>query len=194
LVDALHGLKPSDTEVLSLFRKHAISHQIILSKVDRVLFGKSRASVARMERNTPQLDAIVEQLKPLIQPGQGDGPEALGEIITCSAEKTMAGTKIGINNVRWAVLAATGLGGEKSKILPSEIQKDTGRSPSESVAKQEAISEHRVTAEAEFSVIRKQQSQDSNTEVTEERLIAPDFGTTNANFEQGRRRRRMPYS
>lgn len=121
LVDALHGLKPSDAEVLSLFRKHAISHQIILSKVDRVLFKKASPSAARMERNTPQLDAIVANLKALIQPGKGDGPEALGEIVTCSAEKTIGGKKVGINNVRWAVLAATGLGGERWKIVPSKI-------------------------------------------------------------------------
>lgn len=65
-----------------------------------------------MERNTQQLNEIVETLKPLIQPGKKDGPEALGEIITCSAESTIGGTKIGINNVRWAVLAATGFGSE----------------------------------------------------------------------------------
>jgi len=123
LVDALHGLKSSDAEILSLLRQHAISHQIILSKVDRVFFPKSNHSVARMEPNSLQLDAIVEKLKPLIQPGKGDGPEALGEIIACSAEKTIDGTKIGINNVRWAVLAATGLGDAKGKILPSEIVK-----------------------------------------------------------------------
>ncbi len=121
LVDALHGLKRSDEEILSLFRQNAVSHQIILSKVDRILFRKSRPSEARIERNFPELDRICEQLKGKIQPGNGDGPEALGEIVTCSAEATLDGKKLGINNVRWAVLAATGLGEEKRKLLPSEI-------------------------------------------------------------------------
>lgn len=121
LVDALHGLKRSDEEILSLFRQNAISHQIILSKVDRILFPKSRPSIARMERNSPELDRICENLKGKIQPGNGDGPEALGEIVTCSAEATLEGKKLGINNVRWAVLAATGLGEEKRKLLPSEM-------------------------------------------------------------------------
>lgn len=124
MVDALHGLKRSDEEMLSLFRQNAISHQIILSKVDRVLFGKSRPSIVRMERNSPELDRICEQLKGKIQPGNGDGPEALGEIVTCSAEATLDGKKLGINNVRWAVLAATGLGDEKRKLLPSEMSTD----------------------------------------------------------------------
>lgn len=121
LVDALHGLKRSDEEILSLFRQNAISHQIILSKVDRVLFPKSRPSLARMKRNCPELDRICEQMKGKIQPGNGDGPEALGEIVTCSAEATLEGKKLGINNVRWAVLSATGLGEEKRKLLPLEI-------------------------------------------------------------------------
>lgn len=124
LVDALHGLKRSDEEILSLFRQNAISHQIILSKVDRVLFPKSRPSLARMKRNCPELGRICEHIKGKIQPGNADGPEALGEIVTCSAEATLEGKKLGINNVRWAVLSATGLGEEKRKLLPSEMSTD----------------------------------------------------------------------
>lgn len=116
LIDALHGLKNSDEELLRLFRQHAVSHQVILSKVDRVLFRKLSPSLDRMERNRPQLDAIAQEIRTSIQPGEGQGPEALGELIICSAEKTIAGVKIGINNVRWAVLAATGLSEEKKKI------------------------------------------------------------------------------
>ena len=74
-----------------------------------------------MNRNYPELDRICEQMKGKIQPGNGDGPEALGEIVTCSAEATLEGKKLGINNVRWAVLAATGLGEEKRKLSPSEM-------------------------------------------------------------------------
>ena len=124
LIDALHGLKRSDEEILSLFRQNAISHQVILSKVDRILFRKSRPSLARMERYSPELDRICEQVKGKIQPGNGDGPEALGEILTCSAEATLNGKKFGVNNVRWAVLAATGLSEEKRKLLPSEMSTD----------------------------------------------------------------------
>ena len=121
LVDALHGLKRSDEELLSMFRQHAISHQVILSKVDRVLFGKSAPSLARIERNSPQLEAIVADLKTKIQPGNGDGPEALGEILTCSGDKTINGTKLGVNNVRWGILVATGLSEEMRQLMPSDI-------------------------------------------------------------------------
>lgn len=124
LVDALHGLKGSDEAILSMFRQNSISHQIILSKVDRVLFKKSRPSLASMERIFPKLDDICGQLKGKIQPGTGDGPEALGEIVTCSAETSLNGKKLGIGNVRWAVLAATGLSEGKRKFLPSEMSTD----------------------------------------------------------------------
>lgn len=116
LVDPLHGLKRSDEEILSLFRQNSISHQIILSKIDRILFLRPRKpSPAHIERNFLELDRICESMKAKIQPGIGDGPEALGEIVTCSAAATLRRKKLGINNVRWAVLAATGLSREKKK-------------------------------------------------------------------------------
>ena len=74
-----------------------------------------------MELNSPVLDRTIEMMRSKIQPGLGDGPEALGEILACSAEaKLETGPKLGINNVRWAVLAATGLNEAKRKPLPSE--------------------------------------------------------------------------
>lgn len=122
LVDALHGLKPSDIELLTLFRQNAVSHQVILSKVDRVLFQKHRPSLARMELNSPVLNRTLEMMRGKIQPGLGDGPEALGEILACSAEaKLETGPKLGINDVRWAVLAATGFNEARRKPLPSEM-------------------------------------------------------------------------
>lgn len=122
LVDPLHGLKRSDAEILRLFRENAVPHQIILSKVDRILFpNNKKPSTERIERNSPDLDRICEDLRQQIQPGQGEGPEALGEILTCSGEATLGGRKIGIDSVRWAVLAATGLGDEKSRIVRSGL-------------------------------------------------------------------------
>ncbi len=56
-----------------------------------------------------------------MQPGNIDGPEAFGEIIGCSTEISLdsngeislEGRKLGIDRVRRAVLAATGLGDNK---------------------------------------------------------------------------------
>ena len=120
LVDPLHGLKSTDEQILSLFRNQGIPHQVILNKVDRVLFPKLRTRTAanvekKAVQNAPTLKAFVEGLRSKIQPGLDDGPEALGEVVTCSAETHVGNDKYGINAVRWAVLAAVNLGQEKRR-------------------------------------------------------------------------------
>lgn len=111
LIDAMHGIKRSDGQLLAMFRENAIPHQIILSKVDRVLFrGSRRPSEDALERNLSDLRKTVEKARGMVQPEIRDGPPALGEILTCSAEKSVGqGKKLGISSIRWAVLSATGL-------------------------------------------------------------------------------------
>ena len=112
LVDALDGPKPSDLELLILLRQNAVSHQVILSKADRVLFGKHPPSLGRMLLNLPVLSRTFERMRSKAQPRCRDGPEALGEILACSAKAKLENSqKLGIDNLRWAVLAATGLNG-----------------------------------------------------------------------------------
>lgn len=115
LIDARHGLKESDEVLLTELRRNAVSHQIILSKVDRILMpGPKMPSGSRLHNNMRKLDEIYQKIRAQIQPGKRDGPEALGEIISCSTVKSFPqGRKAGINQVRWAILAATGLDMEK---------------------------------------------------------------------------------
>ena len=126
LIDALHGLKRSDEELVALLRENAISHQIILSKVDRILFpGPPRRipSQKRLQDTSAQLRQLFENLRAKIQPGNTGRPEALGEIIGCSGERSLkpGGPKLGINNVRWAVLEATGLSDKVRRVSPSKV-------------------------------------------------------------------------
>ena len=121
LVNAQHGLKLTDEEILSQFRQHGIAHQVILSKVDRILSSKKRITVEHVEKNIHALDAICADMRAKIQPGKADGPEALGELVCCSGETILEGQRLGIDKLRWAVLAATGLGDIRRKILPSQI-------------------------------------------------------------------------
>ncbi|MCJ1401510.1 GTP-binding protein [Xylographa trunciseda] len=118
LVDPLHGLKESDELILALFRHNAIPHQVVLSKVDRILLPSSRSNSITEEKlaeNIVELQRIVEKIWIQIQP-KNDGPPALGEILTCSADNKKWRTlstepkgRLGISALRWAVLAATGL-------------------------------------------------------------------------------------
>lgn len=119
LIDSLHGLKKTDEMLLDSLRKSAISHQVILSKVDRILFAGMRTlSEQKLQSNIAELRRICENLRIKIQPGKSDGPEALGEIISFSADKKLdKERKVGLNQVRWAVLAATGLGDKKQRLV-----------------------------------------------------------------------------
>ncbi|KAI9811222.1 MAG: GTP-binding protein [Pycnora praestabilis] len=111
LIDAGHGIKTSDQQLLGILRQAAVPHQILLSKVDRVLFPTARMpSEPSMERNFSHLRRFMEGMRDIVQPKTGDGPGALGEVLTCSAEKSVeVGKKMGIGGVRWAVLSAGGL-------------------------------------------------------------------------------------
>lgn len=127
LIDASHGLKKSDIHILELFRQYAIPHQIVLSKVDRVL-SKSRKQLKSggvSDAGLAQLRKRLHDLRPVVQPDvktAGGMPTALGEILTCSAEMEIGpGRSLGVDALRWAVLAAAGYGGsvEVKKAVPS---------------------------------------------------------------------------
>ena len=111
LVDALHGVKATDAQLLAIFRQNAIPHQIILSKVDRILFPTSRTpSPKALEGNFSTLKRKMNDLRAVVQPPYDRHPPALGEILSCSAEKSVErGKKMGISGIRWAMLAAAGL-------------------------------------------------------------------------------------
>ena len=106
-----------------MFRQNAIPHQIILSKVDRVLLpGSKIPSQAKLDKYSVDLEKLVEIVRNKVQPKKNDGPDALGEILTCSVEKGMQpGAKLGISNIRWAILAATGLGQKERNIRDEDI-------------------------------------------------------------------------
>lgn len=110
LIDARHSLQVGDIDILTLFRQLGIPHQIVLSKIDEVLFKRKKVSEERMLKNLHLLDARCEEMRGQIQPGQAEGPEALGEIICTSADAELQGRKMGVQELRWAVLSATGLG------------------------------------------------------------------------------------
>ncbi|EYE91026.1 translation initiation/elongation factor MRX8 [Aspergillus ruber CBS 135680] len=113
LIDSDHGLKQTDHDILALFRRYAIPHQVVISKVDKLLKSKSGASVASLAA----LQDRLQNLRPVVQPdGRFEGPGALGEILTCSTEPRTRvapghGQFLGISALRWAILSAAGYGG-----------------------------------------------------------------------------------
>ncbi|KAJ5086964.1 GTP-binding protein EngB [Penicillium alfredii] len=125
LIDSLHGIKQNDADILSLLRSYAIPHQIILSKVDKVLAKKkSQIKSGVSACSIQQLQSMLQDLKPTIQPNRrvSEGPGALGEILTCGAETLIGpGQALGVSAVRWSILSAAGLDGslEQANIAPT---------------------------------------------------------------------------
>ncbi|KAH6724636.1 P-loop containing nucleoside triphosphate hydrolase protein [Leptodontidium sp. MPI-SDFR-AT-0119] len=109
LVDAEHGVKETDLQILALFKSQRIPYQVILSKVDKVLYGKGKPGSAIRPENMADLARKMEEVKDAIQPDTEDDGGVVGEVLACSSQIWMAGKRPGINAVRYAMLQAAGL-------------------------------------------------------------------------------------
>jgi GTP-binding protein len=81
LIDARHGIKNTDQDVLALMDEAAVSYQIVLTKIDKI-------SAAQLKRAQAETTAEL-----------GKHPAAHPEIIATSAEK-----RLGINELRAAIV------------------------------------------------------------------------------------------
>ncbi|KAJ5482967.1 GTP-binding protein EngB [Penicillium diatomitis] len=123
LIDSEHGIKQNDADILGLFRRYAIPHQIVLSKVDKILAKgkkqmKTGASTVGIQRLQDALRKLQTQVQP--DPSESDGPGALGEILTCSADTPVGpGRVLGVDAVRWAILSAAGIDGSLEGAMPT---------------------------------------------------------------------------
>lgn len=129
LVDAEHGLKDKDRSLLASLRLAGVSHQVVLSKIDKLYIPQTsgaKRSVGRglkklAPKGSPELvRAEMEKLKPEIQPGGGG---ALGEILAVSAETVVGSSRLGIDDLRYAVLKAVGL--EKDPMGARVVKEDS---------------------------------------------------------------------
>lgn len=109
LVDALHGFKRGDVQMVNMLRKEGISYQIVVSKADRLLAEGKKEGKARLQE-------FLELLRrELIQPPKSTGMAGFGEILAVGnlGDEKKAPIKekdmLGIEQVRWAVLVAAGL-------------------------------------------------------------------------------------
>ncbi|KAH0544538.1 hypothetical protein FGG08_001310 [Glutinoglossum americanum] len=69
LIDSLHGPKPTDTHLLRILQDSRIPHQIVLSKVDRVLLPKGLnrpPPEAALERGFSELRRTMEDVRALV--------------------------------------------------------------------------------------------------------------------------------
>jgi GTP-binding protein len=124
LLDALHGVKDSDLRILDLLRKQAISHQVIASKCDRLGKGKIAQTA---------LTEVLWKMRNAVQPmSRSGGFVGLGEILAVGAlgdgrknHDVTDGTMMGIEEVRYAVLKATGLESKTSLQFEAVVAEQT---------------------------------------------------------------------
>ena len=79
---------------------------------------KTGASAIGIQR----LQDLLQKLKPQVQPDPSisDGPGALVEILTCSADTPIGpGRVLGVDAVRWAILSAAGIDGSLEGVQPT---------------------------------------------------------------------------
>jgi len=137
LIDAEHGPKRTDMQLLALLRTHSIAYTIVLSKIDKLLLPGSSSSAATLAKQLQKLPEICRRTRQQLERDDdkddeyGNDSEALGvamskkrqagaaaalaltaDVLTCSAEKAWpvgGPRKMGVENLRWAVLGAAGL-------------------------------------------------------------------------------------
>ncbi|KAK3711095.1 hypothetical protein LTR37_009882 [Vermiconidia calcicola] len=114
LVDAEHGLKKSDIAILTHLRRKGIGHQIVLSKVDKLLLrGTKLPGPLRMGREVGKLQEMCARIRETLDAETGDGRQGVVDILCSSAEKSLDGKgghrKFGVDEIRWSVLSACGM-------------------------------------------------------------------------------------
>lgn len=114
LVDAEHGLKQSDISLLVHLRKQGISHQIVLSKVDKLLYPHTKPPGPQALHNRLlSLRELCGNIRQTLNEAVEGGRDTMDDILCCSAEKTLddrgRNTRIGINEIRWSAMSACGL-------------------------------------------------------------------------------------
>ncbi|GAB7364015.1 hypothetical protein MBLNU230_g4573t1 [Neophaeotheca triangularis] len=116
LVDAEHGLKRSDVSLLTHLRQRGIAHTVLLSKADKLLYsGPKEPSPRKLSNGLLSLREVCSGVKQTLD-GEAEaqgGRGGLGDILCCSAEKSLEvrgrKEKLGVDEIRWAVLSACGL-------------------------------------------------------------------------------------
>jgi len=123
LVDAEHGVKDSDRQLLELFQEQEVPHQVILAKADRILFPGTRdPSQTVLEAKLSELRRAMESVKEFVQPNLEDDNQVVGEVISCSSQKWIGGKRLGVDAVRFAMLKAADLEFKPKMKLASPVE------------------------------------------------------------------------
>ncbi|KIW02368.1 uncharacterized protein PV09_06190 [Verruconis gallopava] len=125
LVDINVGLKKSDEQTLELLREANTPHQIILSKVDKVLFPSGKLDMERLSQRIERLDDMRRNFKTKVL-DQFAGTSLCTDILCTSSNNLPLGKykRIGIEELQYAALHTAGLFGEGKEIDNYEKERE----------------------------------------------------------------------
>ena len=111
LVDASHGVMENDRLLWNWLKEAEVPFQIILTKVDSIIQGKSNRTPSETvaQVRLAELRAVMEDIKQELDVASEEDGVAIGEVIACSSKKWIRGKRMGIDAVRFAILQAVGL-------------------------------------------------------------------------------------
>ncbi|KAK6538056.1 hypothetical protein TWF694_010946 [Orbilia ellipsospora] len=104
LIDPVHGFKDVDYMILEAFVEMGIPYQLVLSKTDKLDNPKAKKT---KKTKIPELSEILMQVQKIME--EYGGHAGYGEILATASQPV----KLGINDLRWAVLRASGLEGKR---------------------------------------------------------------------------------
>lgn len=119
LIDAEHGLKSSDVTLLTHLRGEGVPFTVVLSKVDKLLYPTSKLPTAgKLSGGLQKLRETCEKVRAKLREAYDDGRPVTDDILCVSAEKSLDeksrfSSKLGIDELRWAILNAAGLEGDE---------------------------------------------------------------------------------
>jgi GTP-binding protein len=129
LVDAGHGLKQQDKQILKILHSSGVPYQVLLSKADKVYIpdiGKyfstrlaHNAKRVKPRGTLEELHAMMNSIREYI------GEENCYEMLACSGEVKLNGRLLGIDNVRYSVMKST-LGVKEEERPPSIFEQKGG--------------------------------------------------------------------
>ena len=133
LVDAEHGLKKSDVALLTNLRTEGVPYSIVMSKVDKLLHpGSKPPGPTKLENCLTKLRVACDDVRSTLREAFDDGRDVRDDILCCSSEKSLderSGwrAKLGVDELRWAILNASGLESDEMGMVKKKLKTTDGK-------------------------------------------------------------------
>jgi len=133
LIDAEHGLKKSDVALLTHLRTEGVPYSIVMSKVDKLLHpGSKPPGPTKLENCLTKLRVACDDVRSTLREAFDDGRDVRDDILCCSSEKSLderSGwrAKLGVDELRWAILNASGLESDEMGMAKKKLKTTDGK-------------------------------------------------------------------